>query len=84
MCESLSHKNSVTVAKQEMANLDFLPGETVAHFINRFERIAQRATASSDGVEDLVKPATVLTYLNQKFDNPGVNGPAWFLPFWKI
>ena len=67
-----------------MAKLAFEKGETISIFVGRCDRIVGKASATSDGIEALMKPATVLTYLNKVFSHPGEHGPEWFVPFWTI
>ena len=82
VCKSTERVNSVTIAKQEMADLRFQKGESISQFIGRFDRIVLKAKARTDGIEAAMTPSTVLTYLNKLFQQPGEHGPHWFIPQW--
>ena len=82
VCKSTERVNSVTIAKQEMADLSFQKGETISQFIGRFDRIVLKAKARTDGIEAAMNPSTVLTYLNKLFQHPGEHGPDWFVSQW--
>ena len=82
VCKATERVNSVTIAKQEMADLKFQKDESISQFIGRFDRIVLKAKARTDGIEAAMTPSTVLTYLNKLFQQPGEHGPHWFTQQW--
>ena len=81
--QDTNHINPITEAKKEIGTLKFLEGETVPQFLQRFNRIVQKGTAESTGLEDSMTPYAVLTQLHAIMQNPGRHGPGWLIGTWK-
>ena len=83
VCKHTDQMNAITVAKHALATLAFEDNEQVPEFLSRFLRIARKATTSSNGIEDPLKPLAVLTHLNRIITNPGKRGPTWLVGSWR-
>ena len=81
--QDTNHINPITEAKKEIALLKYTAGETVPQFLQRFNRIVQKGTAESTGLEDSMTPYAVLTQLHNIMQNPGRHGPGWLIGQWR-